>query len=42
MFVPVVDQENQPLMPTTPARARRWVKKGRATPFGRRASGVCA
>lgn len=33
MFVPVVDQENQPLMPTTPARARRWVKAGKVTPF---------
>lgn len=33
MFVPVIDQANQPLMPTTPARARRWVKTGKATPF---------
>jgi hypothetical protein len=33
MFVPVVDQEQHPLMPTTPARARRWVKQGKATPF---------
>jgi hypothetical protein len=24
MFVPVVDREQRPLMPTTPARARRW------------------
>jgi hypothetical protein len=24
MFIPVVDQYQQPLMPTTPARARRW------------------
>lgn len=33
MFVPVVDQQQQPLMPTTPARARRWIKTGRATAF---------
>lgn len=33
MFVPVVDAHQQPLMPTTPARARRWVKQGKATPF---------
>ena len=33
MFVPVVDQQNKPLMPTSPARARRWVKSGKATPF---------
>src|SRR5258708_23100744 len=33
MFVPVVDQNQQPLMPTTPARARRWIKGGKATAF---------
>ncbi|HIK20992.1 MAG TPA: RRXRR domain-containing protein [Synechococcus sp. M44_DOE_062] len=33
MFVPVVDRNQQPLMPTTPARARRWIKAGKATPF---------
>jgi hypothetical protein len=33
MFVPVVDQHQQPLMPTTSARARRWIKSGKATAF---------
>lgn len=33
MFIPVVDSENRPLMPTTPSRARRWIKSGKATPF---------
>jgi RRXRR protein len=33
LFVPVVDQEQHPLMPTTPSRARRWIKSGKATLF---------
>jgi RRXRR protein len=33
MSVPVVDHQQQPLMPTTPARARRWIQSGKATPF---------
>src|SRR5215472_16599185 len=33
IFVPVVDQDQHPLMPTTPARARRWIKNGTATAF---------
>ena len=33
IFVPVVDQAQRPLMPTTPARARRWISSGKATAF---------
>lgn len=33
MFVPVVDKNQNPLMPTNPSRARRWIKVGKATPF---------
>ncbi|MUG96679.1 hypothetical protein F7734_31805 [Scytonema sp. UIC 10036] len=36
MFVPVVDKNNRPLMPTTPSRAKRWIKSGKATPFFRK------
>lgn len=35
MFVPVVDSKQRPLMPTTPARARRWLTSGKATAFWR-------
>src|SRR5215469_6380411 len=33
MFVPVVDQSQRPLMPTSPSRARCWIKCGKATAF---------
>ena len=33
MFVPVVDKKQEPLMPTTPSRACRWIKSGKVTPF---------
>ena len=33
MFVPVVDKNQKPLMPTTPAKARKLIKSGQATPF---------
>src|SRR6266702_6166262 len=33
IFVPVVDQERNSLMPTTASRARRWIRSGKATHF---------
>jgi RRXRR protein len=36
MFVPVVDSNQRPLMPTTSSRARRWIKQKKATPFWRK------
>ena len=36
MWVPVVDKDQKPLMPTKPSRARRWIKEGKATPFWKR------
>ncbi len=35
-FVPVVNQNNQPFMPTTLLRARKWIDCGKATPFYKR------
>jgi RRXRR protein len=34
--VPVVDQNQRPLMPTTASRAKRWIQSGKATPFWKR------
>lgn len=36
MFVPVVDQKQSPLMPTSPRRARRMMESGKATGFWKR------
>ncbi|AFZ37978.1 hypothetical protein Sta7437_4516 (plasmid) [Stanieria cyanosphaera PCC 7437] len=36
MYVPVVDKNQIPLMPTTSTRAKRWIKSGKATGFWKR------
>ena len=36
LFVPVVDSNQKPLMPTTANRAARWIKSGKCTPFWKR------
>jgi uncharacterized protein (UPF0335 family) len=33
LFVPVVDKNQNPLMPTTANRAQTWIESGKATPF---------
>lgn len=33
LFVPVIDSNQRPLMPTTPNRAATWIKSRKATPF---------
>ena len=33
LYIPVVDRNQKQLMPTTPSRARRWIKSKEATPF---------
>lgn len=36
LYIPVIDMNQKPLMPTIPARARRWIESGKATPFWKR------
>ena len=38
LYVPVVDKNQKPLMPTTANRAASWIKSGKATPFWKRGS----
>lgn len=33
MFVPVISQDQKPLMPTNPGQARQWIRSGKATPY---------
>jgi len=33
IYVPVVDLKDNPLMPTIPSRAKRWIRGNQATPF---------
>lgn len=32
-YIPVVDKNQRPLMPTTPSKARKLIKSGKATPY---------
>ena len=36
LFVPVVDNNQKPLMPTTANRAASWIRSKKATPFWKR------
>jgi len=36
MFIPVIDSDHNPLMPTIPSRARRMIRSKEATPFFRK------
>jgi hypothetical protein len=36
LYVPVVDKNQKPLMPTTANRAATWIKSKKATPFWKR------
>lgn len=32
-FIPVIDKNQKPLMPTSPKKARKWIESRKATPF---------
>jgi RRXRR protein len=32
-LIPVISKSGEPLMPTSPSRARKWIKSNKATPF---------